>query len=78
MTDKVGGIVAHVAQEGLLSWVRVTVNGRWTHCPIHTASVEEAKKIQVQARELAEEVYQMGYKDGFSACGKTIRDAIGE
>ena len=58
-------------------WLDTIVNGYYSYRPIHAVSHQEAERMSTQLEELVQTVYRKAYRDGVSACQRSIKDALG-
>jgi hypothetical protein len=70
-------IKTRVTEENERWWVEFTVDGWYTYTPIEALSKENGERIAPQIRNLIEAVYRKAYRDGFGACQRSIKDALG-
>ena len=70
-------VEVRVCGEDSLFWVDNTVNGFRGNLPIHASSIEDAERIAPEVERLIKSLYRRAYRDGYSACQRSIKDALG-
>ena len=77
MSSEAAKVEVHVQGDEHIFWTVVYVNGFEMRNRMRVESIQAGENISGPIRNIAEDAYRLGYRQGFANSQKIIREAIG-